>query len=280
MQNVKNRVPQVRFEEFGYCWNYSKLQDVSNYSNGGSFENHVSKSGRYELITLKSVNAEGRLVSSERYINIKVSTLVKDTIVMILSEQSPGLLGMTAIIPCDNKYVLNQRVAEIRPHKGIVSYFLSMAINRNQCYFGRHGAGTKVQNLSKQNVENYIFLLPLNTEQQKIGSYFQEIDEAINLHQQKHEKLVALKKAMLQKMFPQNGATTPEIRFKGFSGEWDKKKLGDEANLLTGKPFESKKFTSSGYFLVRGINVKRGIIDSSKDIAEYWPTSYLSLIHI
>ena len=66
---------------------------------------------------------------------------------------------------------------------------------------------------------------PTVDEQAQVGSYFRELDHLIGLHQQKHDKLVQLKKAMLQKMFPQPGSSIPEIRFKGFSGEWVEKKL-------------------------------------------------------
>lgn len=68
---------------------------------------------------------------------------------------------------------------------------------------------------------------PTVDEQTQIGKYFRELDRLIGLHQSKHDKLVTLKKAMLQKMFPQPGATTPEIRFKGFSEEWIEKKLSE-----------------------------------------------------
>jgi type I restriction enzyme S subunit len=64
-------------------------------------------------------------------------------------------------------------------------------------------------------------------EQTKIGNYFQQLDTLIAQHQQKHDKLLNLKKSLLEKMFPKQGATVPEIRFKGFSGEWEEKKLGD-----------------------------------------------------
>ena len=70
--------------------------------------------------------------------------------------------------------------------------------------------------------------LPNDTkEQNRIGRYFRELNRLIGFHQRKHDKLVTLKKAMLQKMFPQPGATTPEIRFEGFSGDWVEKKLGN-----------------------------------------------------
>lgn len=224
--SVEKKVPEIRFKGFSGEWDAALLKDVSTYSNGGSFENDVKAEGKYELVTLKSVDMNGNLVSSGRYIDVEVPTLPKDTLVMILSEQSPGLLGMTARIPVSDKYVLNQRVAEIRPLNNIESYFLSMAINRNQRYFSERGAGTKVQNISKPNVENYEFLIPRKEEQTAIGNTFQKLDSLINQHKQKHDKLSNIKKAMLEKMFPKQGENIPEIRFKGFSGEWEEKEFG------------------------------------------------------
>jgi type I restriction enzyme S subunit len=248
--NSALNIPAIRFKGFSGEWEKIELRDVSTYLNGGSFENDVQEKGRYELITLKSINMQGKLVSSDRYIDIETPTLKKDTLVMILSEQSPGLLGMTAQIPIDNRYVLNQRVAEIRPTKNIVSYFLSMAINKNQHYFSRCGAGTKVQNISKPNVEGYEFSCPRKTEQTKIGNYFQQLDTLIAQHQQKHDKLLNLKKALLELMFPKQGASVPEIRFKGFSGEWEERNLDDVSIVSTGFPFDSNNFDARGEYLV------------------------------
>ena len=77
--------------------------------------------------------------------------------------------------------------------------------------------------------------LPSNLdEQSKISTYFRELDQLISMHQRKHDKLLALKKAMLQKMFPQPGASTPEIRFNGFSGDWTKKTLGELCEIVGG----------------------------------------------
>ena len=64
-------------------------------------------------------------------------------------------------------------------------------------------------------------------EQQQIGSFFQQLDHLITLHQRKYDKLQVLKKAMLEKMFPKNGSSVPEIRFKGFTDAWEQRELGD-----------------------------------------------------
>ena len=115
-----------------------------------------------------------------------------------------------------------------------------------------------------------IFIPAKMTEQNKIGSTCARLDSLITLHQRKYDKLVVFKKSMLEKMFPKDGESVPEIRFAGFTDPWEQRKLGDVADLLTGYPFESRHFTDTGIPLVRGMNVKRGYLDMSADICENW----------
>ena len=76
--------------------------------------------------------------------------------------------------------------------------------------------------------------MPKNyAEQQQIGSFFQQLDHLITLHQRKYDKLQVLKKAMLEKMFPKNGSSVPEIRFKGFTDAWEQRKLGEVVKEVT-----------------------------------------------
>ncbi|WP_249686531.1 restriction endonuclease subunit S [Enterococcus casseliflavus] len=260
--------PEIRFPGFTDDWEERKLGDVSNYSNGGSYESDVENRGKYELITLKSVDMFGNLVSSGKFINKKVPTLNKGTLVMILSEQSPGLLGMTAQIPKDDTFVLNQRVAEIHPNDDTNGYFLSMAINRSQAYFSKRGAGTKVQNISKSNVENFEFFIPIKHEQQKIGTFFKNLDDTITLHQRKLDLLKETKKGFLQKMFPKNGAKVPEIRFPGFTENWEEKKFKEVINSgIKGKAKAEMSGTKSLYLDTNYLN--GGVVtyvDSPRDV--------------
>ena len=78
------------------------------------------------------------------------------------------------------------------------------------------------------------FKVPYLEEQKKIGQYFKNLNNLLILHQRKHEKLVALKKAMLEKMFPHNGSNVPEVRFTGFTGPWEQRKLGEMADIVGG----------------------------------------------
>ena len=118
--------------------------------------------------------------------------------------------------------------------------------------------------------------LPSLEEQRKIGKLFDTLDHLITLHQRKYDKLQVLKKAMLEKMFPKNGSSVPEIRFKGFTDAWEQRKLGEVVERITRKnenlestlpltisaqyglinqnEFFDKRIASkdvSGYFLVR-----------------------------
>lgn len=251
--NKQTNTPELRFPEFDEEWEKRKLGEVVNYKNGGSFESLMKNHGVYKLITLKSVNTEGKLCNSGKYIDDKcVETLCNDTLVMILSEQAPGLVGMTAIIPNNNEYVLNQRVAALVPKQFIDSQFLSKLINRNQKYFSVRSAGTKVKNISKGHVENFNFLSPDYTEQQKIGNFFSKLDRQIELEEKKLELFEQQKKGYMQKIFSQ------QLRFKDENGndypKWENKLLGNLVNITMGQSPSSKNYTENSNYttLVQG----------------------------
>lgn len=270
-KNDNKLVPKLRFPEFNEGWKKARLKDVSTYFNGKSFEGDVQENGKYELITLKSIDTNGNLVHSNRYINEDVPTLAQNTLVMILSEQAPGLLGMTAIIPIDNKYVLNQRVAEIRPSVKVASYFLSMSINRNQPYFSRLGAGMKVQNISKGNVENYELGYPSLAEQQKIASCLSSLNEVITAENEKLEMLKDHKRGLLQNLLPLAGETVPKFRFKQFeeNGDWIETTLTQVAVYENGKAHE-QDIADDGEFIV--VNSK--FISQDGEVKKFTNTAF------
>ena len=228
------KVPQLRFPEFTDAWKQRKLGEIIDYSNGIGHENYVLPQGKYELVTLKSINSSGKLVCSEKFVNEDFETLKAETLIMMLSEQAKGMLGMTTIIPCDNKYVLNQRVAALKAHNDVEVHFLTNAINNKQNYFEQMGAGTKVQNITRGHVEECVIELPSLEEQKKIGSLFSKLEVTITLQQRKLNSLQKLKKGLLQKMFPKNGENIPEIRFPEFSDAWKQRKLSDIALIVGG----------------------------------------------
>ena len=99
--------------------------------------------------------------------------------------------------------------------------------------------GIKVLSLSRANVQKTTVKYPKDkAEQQKIADCLRSIDTLITLHQRKYEKLVNIKKSMLDKMFPKNGASVPEIRFKGFTDPWEQRKLEEYLEVSGQKNFD------------------------------------------
>ena len=115
-----------------------------------------------------------------------------------------------------------------RPKEKMAKYFSGYYINADvyQRQLLRLMQGTKVSSISKGNLKKTIVAYPKNlAEQQKIGSFFKQLDNAIALHQHHLDNHKELKKALLQKMFPRNGEKLPEVRFGGFTEVWEKRKL-------------------------------------------------------
>ena len=115
--------------------------------------------------------------------------------------------------------------------------------------------------------------LPSLEEQRKIGQFFDSLDTLITLHQRKYEKLVNIKKSMLDKMFPKNGASVPEIRFKGFTDPWEQRKLGDAFERVV------RKNTNNESRLPLTISAQDGLVDqityfnnrvASRDVSNYY----------
>ncbi len=200
-QNGSN-VPKIRFDGFTDAWEQRKLGELATYRNGTGHEEKQSDVGKYELVNLNSISIDGGLKSSGKFIDEETETLIKDDLVMVLSDVGHGdLLGRVAIIPENNKFVLNQRVALLRNNGFADIRYLFSYINAHQRYFKLQGVGSSQLNISRGSVENFEVLLPSKDEQKKIGEYFRNLDNLITLHQRKLESLRTLKKFMLEKMF-------------------------------------------------------------------------------
>lgn len=181
------KTPEIRFKGFTDAWEQRKLKDMSVYKNGTGHEDKQSDTGKYELINLNSISIDGGLKSSGKFINESTETLKKDDLVMILSDVGHGnLLGRVAIIPANNRFVLNQRVALLRPNESVYPKFLYTCINARQTYFKTSGAGSSQLNISKNVVENFEPLIPKKDEQVAISKCFESLDNLITLHQRKY----------------------------------------------------------------------------------------------
>ena len=195
-------VPKRRFKGFEDEWESVELSSLTEYANGMGHESLVVADGKFELVNLNSISIDGYFKPSGKYINEASGLLEKNDLIMILSDVGHGdLLGRVAIIPESKKYVLNQRVASLKPNKLIEPLFLYFNINKNQKYFKFKGAGMSQLNISKEVVENFIVLMPSKEEQKLIGKFCKNLDDQIATEEAKLDKLKQTKKAYLEEMF-------------------------------------------------------------------------------
>ena len=139
---------------------------------------------------------------------------------LIMSVRAPaGAMGKTAY-----NAVIGRGVAAIKGNEFIYQLLVKMDADG---FWKTLSCGSTFESLNSDNIKNAEVKIPTTAEQIKIGGYFQQLDNLITLHQRKYDKLTKVKKSMLEKMFPKNGANVPEIRFKGFSDAWEQRKVGD-----------------------------------------------------
>jgi len=129
--------------------------------------------------------------------------------------------------------------------------------------------GIKVTSISKSALQDTDMIMPKSIDEQiKIGEYFSNLDNLITLHQRKVERLANIKKSMLDKMFPKEGEKVPEIRFNGFTDDWEQRKLSDiykdigNAFVGTATPY----YVEEGHFYLESNNIKDGQINHNTEV--------------
>ena len=181
-----------------------KLKTIVNFQNGKGYENQVDINGNYNLVSLNSITIDGKLNKFMKKIrsDLPISTLKKNDIVMIMSDVGHGnFLGVSAIIPDDNVYVLNQRVGLLRIKDNTIPSYLLYAINNLQPYFKKYGQGSSQLNLSKEDILNAnIPYIDIHS-QEDLSNFCILLDKKIFNAEFKLENLKNLKKSLLQQMF-------------------------------------------------------------------------------
>ena len=117
----------------------------------------------------------------------------------------------------------------VSPNEDINSAFLAISISHGNSKreLAKKAQGKSVVHIHNEEIKNLVVPFPAKAEQNKIVEYFSNLDDLITLHQRKCDETKTLKKYMLQKMFPQNGEKVPEIRFDGFTEDWEQRKFAD-----------------------------------------------------
>ena len=273
--SVKKKVPELRFKGFTDDWEERKLGQYTKLITKGTTPKDKTGIGdvnfvKVENITNGKIYPINKIKQNEHDNYLKRSRLEEKDILFSIA----GTLGRTAIV---NKSILpantNQALAIIRGYDFDTNFLItSLAGNVVKEYIQRNPTVGAQPNLSLEQVGNLLVNTPNAEEQQKIGAFFQSIDDTIALHQRKLDLLKEQKKGYLQKMFPKNGAKVPELRFAGFADDWEERKLSSISERVT------RKNKNNESTLPLTISAQDGLIDQNdffnKQVASRDVTGY------
>ena len=241
---AKQNKPAIRFKEFTDAWEQRKLGEV--------VERITRKNENLESTLPLTISAQYGLINQNEFFDKRIASkdvsgyfLVRNGefaynkstssdapwgAIKRLDSYESGVLSTLYIVfkilderKTSSDYIVTYYNTDLW-HKGIQAIAAEGARN--------HG----LLNVAPADFFETNLTMPKDyAEQQQIGSFFQQLDHLITLHQRKYDKLQVLKKAMLEKMFPKNGSSVPEIRFKGFTDAWEQRKLSEIAGKVTEK---------------------------------------------
>ncbi len=216
---MSKKSPQLRFEGFTDDWEERKLGDITKISTGKLDANAMVENGKYDFYT-----------SGIKKYRIDVAAFEGPSITIAGNGATVGYMHLA-----DNKFNAYQRTYVLQEFLVDRSFIFSEIGNKLPKKIKQEARTGNIPYIVMDMLTELKLSIPQNnSEQQKIGSFFKQLDETIALHQRKLDLLKEQKKGYLQKMFPKNGAKVPELRFEGFTDDWEERKLKDISEIIDG----------------------------------------------
>ncbi|MCB9061395.1 MAG: restriction endonuclease subunit S [Halobacteriovoraceae bacterium] len=227
---TKNNVPEVRNKEFVDSWEFKHLSGEVDFYSGLTYSplNVVKEGG---TLVLRSSNVQEGEISLNDNVFVRSdvvnsSNVEVGDVIVVVRNGSRNLIGKHAQIKEDMRdTVIGAFMAGLRPRQ---SSFINALLDTQ--LFSKEvekNLGATINQITSGMFKEMKFMFPVEGEQKKVGIFFKNIDRLISQHSKKYEKMLNVKKSMLEKMFPKDGTTIPEIRFKGFSKEWKLKSFSE-----------------------------------------------------
>ena len=273
-----HKTPSIRFKGFTDDWEQRKLEDMCSIitkQTGFDYSATIKPSlvtsketDTYSFIQNKDFEGMNINLDTDFYIPISVAnkypkiTLDQPSLLISIS----GRIGNVGLYLLDSKAFIGGAVGicklnDIEDGKTALYELLAPT---GQRYFNSLIKASSHANITVEDIRQIEVLLPKNRDEKvKLNRFFENIDHLITLHQRKYEKLVNVKKSMLDKMFPKNGFKVPEIRFKGFTDDWEQRKLAEISKTTIGEfVIKSKQKNKSPYPVYNGGTSYTGFYDN------------------
>ena len=209
----KSKKPAIRFAGFTEAWEQRKVGDFVDITTGKLDANAMKEDGKYDFYT-----------SGIQKYKIDIFAFEGPAITIAGNGATVGYMHLV-----DGKFNAYQRTYVITGFQADRQFLFFEIGNKLPKKISQEARTGNIPYIVMDMLTELQIMIPKKSEQEKIGQYVQHLDNLITLHQRKYDKLVNVKKAMLEKMFPKDGVDVPEIRFKGFTEAWEQRKLGSLA---------------------------------------------------
>ncbi len=238
------RKPDIRFQGFTDDWEQRELSSLcEKFTDGDWIESKDQSDSGIRLVQTGNVGVARFLdkpnnqkwISEDTFYRLHCEEVFPGD---ILISRLPEPAGRACIMPVlTTKMITAVDCTIVRTMQDVSNKFLVQYLS-SQDYFKEVNtclAGGTRQRISRSNLADFVVPIPVDKdEQDRIGNYFESLDNLITLQQRKYDKLVNVKKSMLEKMFPREGAKVPEIRFEGFTDDWEQRKVSEVAEVIGG----------------------------------------------
>lgn len=265
----KTCVPAIRFAGFTEDWAQHLAADLAEYSKGiGYSKGDLTETGTPIILY-------GRLYTKYQFVIDDLDTFAVakkgsvfskggEVIIPASGETAEDIARATAVAKAG--VLLGGDLNILRPVEQINPVFLAITISNGkpQEELAKKAQGKSVVHIHNSDIQEVSVSFPTRTEQDRIVNVFSCLDNLIALYQNKYSQLCNVKKSMLEKMFPKEGATVPEIRFAGFEGAWEQRQLGDDLISIQTGTSRLGDESNKGMPLLKMGNIQRGSFSLDK----------------
>ena len=243
------KVPAIRFAGFTDPWEQRELVDIAEIVGGGTpdtnnsnyWDGDIDWYAPAELGNNIYAESSTRKITQAGFDSCSTKMLPADKTILFTSRAGIGNTAILRHSACTNQGFQSLVIGDADV------YFVYSMSERIKKWAEEKASGSTFLEISGRQLETMPVNLPSLVEQQAIGSFFSHLDDLITLHQRKYDKLVIFKKSMLEKMFPKDGESVPEIRFAGFTDPWEQRKLIMVAPLQRGFDLPAEKIIPGVY---------------------------------
>ena len=218
--------PSIRFKGFTEAWEQRKLGEVATFINGRAYSQpELLSSGKYKILRVGNFYTNDSWYYSDLELGEKYYANYGDLLYTWSATFGPHIwLG--------DRVIYHYHIWKVVLSNQLEKQFTVQLLEQDKDNILSGKNGSTMVHITKEGMEQKDVIIPQSIkEQQQIGYFFKKLDNLITLHQRKYDKLVNVKKSMLEKMFPRDGKNVPEIRFSGFTEAWEQRKLGEVDKL-------------------------------------------------